>query len=89
MCVCVCCTAAGGNEQPEKDHLARRRNRETAGLPDVHSSEGAGPFESTNAVYFSCSAPLDSGRSGFDMVKQLSVPSVVDSDDTPGAICLR
>lgn len=36
--------AAGGNEQPTKDHLARRRNRETAGLPDVHSFEGAGPF---------------------------------------------
>lgn len=34
---------AGGDEQSAEDHLARRRDRETTGLPDVHSIEGRLP----------------------------------------------
>ncbi len=41
--VYVCGTAAGGNEQSAEDHLARRRDRETTGLPDVHSIKGRVP----------------------------------------------
>lgn len=31
---------AGGDEQSAQDHLARRGDRETAGLPDVHPIKG-------------------------------------------------
>lgn len=41
--VYVCGVAAGGNEQSAEDHLARRRDRETTGLPDVHSIKGRAP----------------------------------------------
>lgn len=39
----VCGIAAGGNEQSAEDHLARRRDWETTGLPDVHSIKGREP----------------------------------------------
>lgn len=39
----ACGIPAGGNEQSTEDHLARRRDRETTGLPDVHSIKGSVP----------------------------------------------
>lgn len=39
----ACGMPAGGNEQSAEDHLARRRDWETAGLPDVHSIKGRVP----------------------------------------------
>lgn len=43
---------------------------------------------STNAVYFSCSVTLGSQQNQLRHGKQLSLWSVVDSDHTPGAICV-
>lgn len=39
----VCGIPAGGDEQSAEDHLARRRDGETTGLPDVHSIKGRVP----------------------------------------------
>lgn len=39
----ACGVPAGGNEQSAEDHLARRRDGETAGLPDVHPIKGSVP----------------------------------------------
>lgn len=43
---------------------------------------------STNAVYSSCSVPLGLQQNQLRHGKQLSLWPVVDSDHTPGAICL-
>lgn len=45
---------AGGDEQSAKNHLARRRDRETAGLPDVYSIKGGLPVLSYCKVLATC-----------------------------------
>ena len=39
----LCGVPAGGDEQSAEDHLARGRDGETEGLPDVHSIKGSVP----------------------------------------------
>lgn len=49
----VCDITAGGDEQSAEDHLARRRDGETAGLPDVHSIKGREPSLHCNVTFLS------------------------------------